>query len=296
MNAHNSKWYLRVAPDEIYWEPCAHEGGLPRDLRAHQPGLAGVAEEARLRCSRRWRTRSPTLAGAPYKARKVTFHLPDFIDIVVNAGDDRKPLGATIGQSLPNWGPVANEGRGRTVAMSNLYTDPDSLAARAAQAESLLDEGRDGDVHGRPRRPGCSARSCTRRRTTSAPRTSTRSNGRPTRGVRRRLASDARGAQGADRRALLHRAGSRKKGIIADELAQQTYVDAIVWAFGHISRGMYDRARQPQGVQPARGDPARLPHRRGRVCWDANGARPRTATTRARSARSTTRWSAAARR
>ena len=57
-------------------------------------------------------------------------HLPDFIDIVINAGDDRNPLGATIGESLPNWGPVANEGRGRTVAMVNLYLDPDSIAAR----------------------------------------------------------------------------------------------------------------------------------------------------------------------
>ena len=82
-----------------------------------------------------------TRAGAPYKARKVTFHLPDFIDIVLNAGDDRDPLGATIGQSLPNWGPVANEGRGRTVAMVNLYHDPDSVAARRAQAESVLDAG-----------------------------------------------------------------------------------------------------------------------------------------------------------
>src|SRR5262249_7520671 len=63
-----------------------------------------------------------------------------FIDIVFNAGDDRTPLGATIGQSLPNWGPVANEGRGRTVAMVNLYTDPDSREARRAQAASLLDE------------------------------------------------------------------------------------------------------------------------------------------------------------
>jgi len=69
----------------------------------------------------------------------VTFHLPDFIDIIVNAGDDRDALGATIGQSLPNWGPVANEGRGRTVAMVNINTDPDSREARKAQAESLLD-------------------------------------------------------------------------------------------------------------------------------------------------------------
>ena len=79
-------------------------------------------------------------AGAPYKARKVTFHLPDFIDIVINAGDDRDPLGATIGQSLPNWGPVANEGRGRTVAMTNINTDKDSMQARREQGESLFDD------------------------------------------------------------------------------------------------------------------------------------------------------------
>ena len=47
------------------------------------------------------------LIGEPYKARKVKFHLPDFIDITTNSGDDRSAVGATIGQSLPNWGPVA---------------------------------------------------------------------------------------------------------------------------------------------------------------------------------------------
>ena len=78
------------------------------------------------------------LAGAPYKAREVSFKLPDFIDIVLNAGDSRPPSGATIGQSLPNWGPVANEGRGRTVAMTNFYTDPDSIEALKGTTESLF--------------------------------------------------------------------------------------------------------------------------------------------------------------
>ena len=78
--------------------------------------------------------------GAPYKARAVTFDLPDFIDVVFNAGDSRHPMGGTIGQSLPNWGKVSSEGRGRTVAMSNLYNDPDSRASRRKQAESLLDK------------------------------------------------------------------------------------------------------------------------------------------------------------
>jgi len=28
MNARNSAWYLRIAPDEVYWEPCASKAGL----------------------------------------------------------------------------------------------------------------------------------------------------------------------------------------------------------------------------------------------------------------------------
>ena len=57
---------------------------------------------------------------------------------MLNAGDSRSALGATVGQSLPNWGPVANESRGRTVAMANLYTDLDSQAAMRTQVESLF--------------------------------------------------------------------------------------------------------------------------------------------------------------
>ena len=65
------------------------------------------------------------------------FKLPDFIDVVLNAGDQRKPIGATIGQSLPNWGPVAAAG-GRTMAMTNLYTDPDSVARSAALQSAVF--------------------------------------------------------------------------------------------------------------------------------------------------------------
>ena len=57
--------------------------------------------------------------------------------MVLNAGDQRSPHGATIGQSLPNWGPVAETG-GRTVAMTNLYTDADSREQQAEQMSSLF--------------------------------------------------------------------------------------------------------------------------------------------------------------
>ncbi|MBI4703965.1 MAG: hypothetical protein HY744_22890 [Deltaproteobacteria bacterium] len=137
MSARNSKWYLRIGPDEIYFEPCSRKAGFHVSFaRVNQDSLLwqdklrpvqGDMEKA-----------LGALAGKPYQAREVSFQLPDFIDIVLNAGDSRDALGGTSGQSLPNFGRVASEGRGRTVVMTNLYTDADSKAARREQAASLL--------------------------------------------------------------------------------------------------------------------------------------------------------------
>ena len=118
MSAENSKWYARVAPDEVYYEPCAWKAGFALQLARINPEslawrqkidpLKGEMERA-----------IAAMAGAPYQARNVQFKVPDFIDVVLNAGDQRPAHGATIGQSLPNWGPVAEAG-GRTVAMGRV--------------------------------------------------------------------------------------------------------------------------------------------------------------------------------
>ncbi len=237
MNALNSKFYLRIGPDETYWEPCSQKAGfhvtfarINRDSLAWQDKLAPVEQEM-----------EKTLAdhiGAPYKARKVTFHLPDFIDIVWNAGDDRPAMGATIGQSLPNWGPVANEGRGRTVAMSNLYNDPDSLKIRRAQAEGLLAKDTAAAYADSPT-PGLLATILHEATHNLGPAHEYKINGK----------TDAQAFGGglasmleelkAQTGGLYFIEFARKKGLISDELAKQTYVDNVVWAFGHISRGMY---------------------------------------------------------
>jgi len=137
MGVNNSKWYLRIGPDEVYAEPCSNKalfhvsfGLINQDSKKWQAKLDPLKSAME--------TAIADLAGAPYKARSVTFKLPDFMNVALNAGDARAARGATIGQSLPNFGPVANEGRGRTVAMTNFYTDPDSIAAQRATAESLL--------------------------------------------------------------------------------------------------------------------------------------------------------------
>ena len=77
------------------------------------------------------------MAGGPYRVRQVGFDLPEFIDVIVNAGDSRAPLGATVGQSLPNWGPVSDAG-GRTVAMTNVLVDADSIEAKARSMSSVF--------------------------------------------------------------------------------------------------------------------------------------------------------------
>ena len=138
MSVRNSRWYLRIAPDEVYWEPCALKAGFHATVARTDTG--SLTWQDRLDPLRDEMERSiAELSGPPYRARKVEFKLPDFIRVVANFGDDRAPIGGTAGQSLPNWGPVANEGRGRTMAVTNLGTDPDSRAVRRAQLASLID-------------------------------------------------------------------------------------------------------------------------------------------------------------
>ena len=82
MNAQNSKWYLRVAPDEVLSDPC-------NARRSSTSNLARIDQG-----SVRWQTKlTPleqddgaslaTLDRPPYVARNVTFHLPDFIQVVI---------------------------------------------------------------------------------------------------------------------------------------------------------------------------------------------------------------------
>jgi hypothetical protein len=231
-----SRWYVRVAPDETYWEPCAHKAGFALVLARVSP--ASLAWQARL---------TPILqdmenavaerAGKPYRARPVAIHLPDFIDIVINAGDARGPLGATIGQSLPNVGPVANESRGRTVAMSNLYTDPDSLAARRSQAASLLDRPSLAAYVDDPE-PGLVTTILHEAGHNLGP-----AHQYAVRGQIDELIF------GGGLAAMLEELKAQtaalflvdllvQKQIVSAEQAARIYTDAMVWAFGHIAQGM----------------------------------------------------------
>ncbi len=244
MNAENSRWYLRIGPDETYFEPCAQKAGFHVSFALINPGslkwqrkLEPVKNEMEKALA--------ALAGPPYVARQVSFHLPDFIDIVLNAGDARSSRGATIGQSLPNWGPVANEGRGRTVVMTNFYTDPDSRAAWRSQVESLLCPSAMATVqddlepqlmstvlHEAAHNLGPSHEYQVRGQTDD------QVFGGPLASTMEELKAQTAALYLADWLA--------RRGVIDERMVRTAHTYDITWAFGHISRGMYTGDGRPK--------------------------------------------------
>jgi hypothetical protein len=242
MSATNSRFYLRIGPDETYWEPCSRKAGfhmtfalINKDSLKWQdtltPGLQSMEEDI------------AKLIGAPYKARKVAFHLPDFIDIIVNAGDDRDAFGLTVGQSLPNWGPVANEGRGRTVAMSNVYLDTDSKLIFRQKAESLfaredlqhLNDDKQVSIlntilHEINHNLGPSHEYAYRGQRDGE------LFGGQLASMLEELKAQTSGLYFID---SLH-----QKGFINDQIARGLYMDSVLWAFGHISQGMWTARKE----------------------------------------------------
>ncbi len=244
MTSTNSKWYVRAAPDETYWDPCNRKAGFHLTLaRINATSLA--LQEKLTAVRQQMEDRLAKLIGRPYRAREVSFQMPDFIDIVTNSGNDRSPSGATIGQSLPNWGPVANEGRGRTVAMTNLYTDPDSKAIARTKTEALLDAA---SLEHYPTLPDADLLGVILHEATHnlgpsheyafKGKTDDQAFGGP-------LATTMEELK-AQTGALYFIGFLRQKGLIDDELARQAYVAEFTWACGHISRGMYTPEGRPK--------------------------------------------------
>lgn len=238
MNAENSRWYLRVAPDEVYYEPCNLKAGF--HLTFARIDRASVAWQKRLEPVKGDMERTlAAMAGPPYAARQVAFHLPDFVEIVLNAGDSRAPRGATVGQSLPNWGPVANEGRGRTVAMTNFYTDPESRDVQRKRAASVLcpatlarySDDPDAIVMGTVLHEAAHNLGPAHEYTVGGRREEAIFGG-PMASTLEELKAQSSALFLADWLA--------SRGVVDRALTERAHVRDVVWAFGHVSRGMYD--------------------------------------------------------
>jgi hypothetical protein len=236
MNAHNSRWYVRVGPDEVYEDPCAWKGGFALQLDRINPDSMQWQEKLEP-LKAEMEQQIAKMAGAPYSARDVKFALPDFINVVINAGDQRNASGATIGESLPNWGPVAKAG-GRTVSMTNLYTDPDSRARRDALEASLFCAATDALyrptgletvlgslLHEAAHNLGPSNDYAV------AGRTGPVAFGGP-------LASTLEELK-AQNSSLWLTGFLVTKGVFTADDERRILRDGVAWAFGHISRGMY---------------------------------------------------------
>jgi hypothetical protein len=238
MNAGNSRWFLRVGPDEVYFEPCSLKAGFHLTLARIDP--ASLAWQRRLEPVKGEMERElARMAGPPYAAREVSFHLPDFVDVVLNAGDSRGPRGATIGQSLPNWGPVANEGRGRTVAMVNLYEDPESREVSRRRAASLFcpatmaryTDDQDASVMGTVLHEAAHNLGPAHEYAVDG-----REDGEIFGGPMASTLEELK----AQTTALWLTDWLAGKGVVTRDLAEKAHVRDVAWACGHVARGMYD--------------------------------------------------------
>lgn len=268
MNVHNSKWYLRIAPDEVYFEPCNRKAGFHVSFaRINQTSLEWQQKLEPVK--QQMEDAIAVAAGRPYNARKVSFHLPDFIDIVLNAGDSRNAHGATIGQSLPNWGAVANEGRGRTVAMTNLYTDEDSKNDGKRVASSLFCAAsmKEYTVDSEPQVMSTVLHEAAHN---LGPAHEYR--------VRGKKASEIFGGPmastleelKAQTAALFYTGWLADKSVISHEMARKSYVRDIAWAFGHIARGMYDADGKAKPYSQLAAIQLGFLRREGAVTWHAD--------------------------
>ncbi len=236
MNGLNSKWYLRIGPDEVYWDLCQEKAGFHTSFALIDKRSIEWQEKLNpLRTE--METSLADLIGEPYKAREVNFQMPDFIEIVLNAGDARHALGGTIGQSLPNWGRVANEGRSRTVVMTNLYTDDDSKITSRERAALLLTKDTM-ESFTDDQLPGLIDIILHEATHNLGPYTDYRINGKTPGDIfGGRLASTLEELK-AQTGALFYTDLLLRRGVINETMARQIYTHAVVWAFGHISSGM----------------------------------------------------------
>lgn len=244
MDSRNSKWYLRVGPDEVGWDLCQEKAGFHVSFARVDRGSLELQDRL-MPLRQEMETSLATLIGGPYKARKVSFHMPDFIEMVINAGDSRHPQGATMGQSLPNWGKVAEEGRGRTVVMTNLYRDPDSLRLSKIKAGLMLGP-ETMKAYSEDQRVSLIDVILHEATHNLGPCSDFKVDGRnPSEVFGGRVASVLEELK-AQTGALYYADLLRRRGIMTQAEVNTMYVGALAWSFGHLSQGLFAASGAPK--------------------------------------------------
>ena len=266
MNAQNSKWYVRVAPDEVYYEPCAWKAGFALQLaRINPESLEWQKKLDPLK--REMEEAVAAMAKKPYQARDVNFKIPDFIDVVLNAGDQRNAHGATIGQSLPNWGPVAEKG-GRTVAMTNLYTDADSRDTQAELMSSMFCKATNALATTTPRETLISSL-LHEAAHNLGPSHEYKVKGKEDDVVFGGTLASTLEELKAQTSSMYLTNWLAGKGIFNDDEVRKIQLRNIAWGFGHISRGMYAADGTPRNYSQLAAMQLGAFMKAGAVSWKA---------------------------
>ncbi len=267
MNAQNSRWYVRIGPDEVYYDPCAWKAGFALQLaRINRESLEWQRKLDPLK-NEMERTIA-AMAKAPYRAREVNFKIPDFIDVVLNAGDQRSAFGATIGQSLPNWGPTAERG-GRTVAMTNLYTDADSRESSAQQQASLFCETTNRFATTGPRET-LIASLLHEVAHNLGPSHEYKVNGKEDDVLFGGPLASTLEELKAQTSSLYLTDWLAGKGVFTTDEVRKIHVRDVHWAFGHVSRGMYAADGTPRNYSQLAAMQVGALMRSGALSWNAN--------------------------
>ncbi|MBI2789689.1 MAG: hypothetical protein HYX59_13500 [Elusimicrobia bacterium] len=236
MGSRNSKWYLRVGPDEVEFDPCQEKAGFHISFARIDAG--SLSWQDKLTPLRQEMEDSlSALTGGVYKARPVAFALPDFIEIVINSGDSKPSLGATVGQSLPNWGKVAEENRRRTVVMTNLFEDPDSKKTARLKAAEMFDA----EVlktYPSDKEAGLVGTILHEATHNLGPHSDSKIKGKTAAEVFGGRLEGVLEELKAQTGALYYVELLHKKGLLSDNLVREIYTHELVWCMGHISNGM----------------------------------------------------------
>lgn len=253
MNMQNSKYALRVAPDETYWDPGNMKAGfefwfarIDQDAAEFSKQIAPYFPEM----EKEIKNLVPL-----YDDRQIEMESPDFIEMLYRAGDHRSDLGATIGQKLPNF----NDAFSRMVVMTNYYTDPQSQADGIEKAKLLLAPENVQDYQ--PEKVYSTANTYLHEATHSlGPQADvmhaknpdgslkTGKDGQPV-----TMSVALGGANSQVMEELKAQTGDlhwinflTEKGVLTTEQRNKMYRDAVLWAFGHISRGMLQGDGSPR--------------------------------------------------
>ncbi|MDO8494809.1 MAG: hypothetical protein Q7S68_05680 [Deltaproteobacteria bacterium] len=98
-----SKFYLRVGPDETGWDKFETKAGFHMTFGIIDPNAEKkISFYSKLR--QKMEDAFASVIGSPYKARKVEVSMPDFVDVVMESGEDHGRVdGTNAAQTLPNW-------------------------------------------------------------------------------------------------------------------------------------------------------------------------------------------------